>query len=112
SDDWLAAGSLTAVADRLADTGCDVLIVGFDRVHWDGRVVTAGAAKVLAEAPETFTVAQWPRIFNVLHVAWNKIVRRELLRKLDFRFEQGWYEDVSFTFPVLAAAGRISGLPR
>ena len=112
SDDWLAQGALTAVADRLADTDPDVLIVGFDRVHSDGRVVKGGAAKVLAEAPETFTVEQWPRIFNVLHVAWNKVVRRDLLTKLDFRFETGWYEDVSFTFPVLAAAGRISGLPR
>ena len=112
SDDWLASSSLTAVADRLADTGCDVLIVGFDRVHPDGRAVTARAERVLAEAPETFTVAQWPRVVNVLHVAWNKVVRRELLCRLGFRFEQGWYEDVSFTFPVLAAAERISGLPR
>jgi CDP-glycerol glycerophosphotransferase len=112
SDDWLAQGSLTAVADRLAATGADVLIVGFDRVHWDGRVVTAGAGKTLAEAPETFTVAEWPRVINVLHVAWNKVVRRDLLVKLGFRFEQGWYEDVSFTYPLLAAAERISGLPR
>jgi CDP-glycerol glycerophosphotransferase len=112
SDDWLAQGSLTAVADRLAATEPDVLIVGFDRVHWDGRVVTAGAVKTLAEAPETFTVADWPRVINVLHVAWNKVVRRDLLVKLGFRFEQGWYEDVSFTYPLLAAAERISGLPR
>ena len=48
----------------------------------------------------------------MLHVAWNKIVRRDLLTKLGFRFEAGWYEDVSFTFPVLAAAERISTLPR
>lgn len=112
SDDWLAQGALTAVADRLADTSCDVLIMGFDRVHGDGRVVTAEAGKVLAEAPETFTLTEWPRVIKVLHVAWNKVVRRDLLTKIDFSFEQGWYEDVSFTYPVLAAAERISGLPR
>ncbi len=112
SDDWLAQGALTAVADRLAGTSCDVLIMGFDRVHWDGRVVTADAGKVLAEAPEVFTLADWPQVLRVLHVAWNKVVRRDLLVKIDFRFEEGWYEDVSFTFPVLAAAERISGLPR
>ena len=112
SDDWLAQGALTAVADRLADTDPDVLIVGFDRVHWDGKVVTAGAGKALAEAPETFTVLEWPKVVTILHVAWNKVVRRDLLVKLEFRFEQGWYEDVSFTYPLLAAAERISGLPR
>ena len=39
SDDWLATGALGAVARRLRDTRADVLVVGFDRVHWDGRVV-------------------------------------------------------------------------
>ena len=112
SDDWLSQGALTAVADRLADTDPDVLIVGFDRVHWDGRITVPGSVKVLAEAPETFTVEQWPRVVNVLHVAWNKVVRRDLLLKLGFRFEEGWYEDVSFTYPLLAAARRISGLSR
>jgi CDP-glycerol glycerophosphotransferase len=112
SDDWLAQGALTAVADRLAETDADVLTVGFDRVHWDGRRELPGNARLLAEAPATFTVEEWPRILNVLHVAWNKIVRRDLLLRLGFRFEQGWYEDVSYTFPVLAAAERISGLAR
>ncbi|AGZ38739.1 bifunctional glycosyltransferase/CDP-glycerol:glycerophosphate glycerophosphotransferase [Actinoplanes friuliensis] len=112
SDDWLARGALTAVADRLTDTDADVLVVGFDRVHWDGRVARPGAGSLLSTAPRTFTVAEWPRVLSVLHVAWNKIVRRELLIRLGLRFESGWYEDVSFTFPVLAAADRISALGR
>ncbi len=112
SDDWLALGAPGAVARRLRDTGADVLVVGFDRVHWDGRVVADPGLETLALAPETFTVESWPRIVKVLHVAWNKVVRRELLVKLGFRFEQGWYEDVSFTYPVLVAAQRISTLPQ
>lgn len=112
SDDWLATGALGSVARRLRDTRADVLVVGFNRVHWDGRVVDGSGTTTLPDAPETFTLESWPRILKVLHVAWNKIVRRDLLVKLGFRFEQGWYEDVSFTFPVLAAAERISTLPR
>ncbi|PRY29512.1 bifunctional glycosyltransferase/CDP-glycerol:glycerophosphate glycerophosphotransferase [Pseudosporangium ferrugineum] len=112
SDDWLSQGALTAVADRLAATAADVLIVGFDRVHWDGRVTVSGAGRLLDEAPETFSAEQWPRVLNILHVAWNKVVRRDLLLKLGFRFEEGWYEDVSFSFPLLAAAPRIGGLSR
>jgi CDP-glycerol glycerophosphotransferase len=112
SDDWLAMGALGAVARRLRDTDADVLVVGFDRVHWDGRVVAGSGAETLPLAPETFTVESWPRILKVLHVAWNKVVRRDLLVKLGFRFEEGWYEDVSFTYPVLVAARRISTLPR
>jgi CDP-glycerol glycerophosphotransferase len=108
SDDWMAAGALRAVADRIRGTDADMLIVGFDRVHWDGRVTTRGVNQALAKAPATFTVESWPRIMNILHVAWNKVVRRDLLVKLGFQFEQGWYEDVSFTYPLLAAAQRVS----
>ncbi|HET6480828.1 MAG TPA: CDP-glycerol:glycerophosphate glycerophosphotransferase [Actinoplanes sp.] len=112
SDDWLSPGSLTAVAERLRGTDADVLIVGWDRVHWDGSVQAGSALKVLSAAPAIFSVEEWPRALNILHVAWNKVVRREFLLRLGFVFEAGWYEDVSFTFPVLLAAQRITTLPR
>ena len=111
SDDWLADGALKAVAERLVATDADVLVGAYDKVFWDGRVQTVAANSVLAAAPETFTMESWPRINEVLHVAWNRVVRRDLLVRLGFEFEQGWYEDVSFTFPVMAAAQRITGLP-
>lgn len=112
SDDWLATGVLAAVAARVRQTDADVLLVGFDRVHWDGPVEAGSAESTLAKAPPVFTVEQWPRVLTVLHVAWNKIVRRELLVRLAFAFQPGWYEDVSFSYPVLLAAERISTLPR
>ena len=112
SDDWLAEGALAAVAARLRETSADVLIVGWDRVHWNGPVEAGSAKKALSAAPRIFSTEEYPPILNVLHVAWNKVVRRDLLAKLGFAFEPGWYEDVSFTFPVLLAAQRISTLPR
>lgn len=112
SDDWLTPGALRAVADRLVATDADVLVGAYDRVFWDGRVEPVEANALLATAPETFTMESWPRINEVLHVAWNRVVRRDFLVRLGFEFEPGWYEDVSFTFPVMAAAQRITGLPR
>ncbi|WP_250029095.1 bifunctional glycosyltransferase/CDP-glycerol:glycerophosphate glycerophosphotransferase [Paractinoplanes maris] len=112
SDDWLTEGTLAAAAERLRETDADLLIVGWDRVHWDGRVQAGTARKSLAAAPDVFSVEQWPPVLNILHVAWNKVVRREFLLRLGFVFEAGWYEDVSFSFPVMLAAPRISTLPR
>ena len=112
SDDWLSAGALAAVARRLRETEADVLIVGWDRVHWDGRVDAGGAKKTMAEAPRIFSIDQWPDALGILHVAWNKVIRRELLVRLGFEFETGWYEDVSFTYPILLAAKRMTTLPR
>ncbi|GIF19780.1 CDP-glycerol glycerophosphotransferase [Actinoplanes tereljensis] len=112
SDDWLATGALAAVAARLRATDADLLIVGWDRVHWDGPVQAGTARKLLSGAPRVFTVEEWPQALNVLHVAWNRVIRRELLEVLGIGFAAGWYEDVSFTFPLLLAAPRVSVLPR
>ena len=112
SDDWLSVGALAAVARRLRETDADVLIVGWDRVHWNGPVEPGSAKKAMSTAPLTFSIEQWPAALGILHVAWNKVVRRELLVRLGFTFEAGWYEDVSFTYPILLAAERISTLPR
>ena len=112
SDDWLAQGALTAVADRLADTGADVLIVGFDRVHWDGRVTTARARRSWprrrrrspsSSSRGSSTCCTSPGTRSSAGNCWSSWASR---------FEKGWYEDVSFTFPLLAAAERISALPR
>jgi len=112
SDDWLATGALAAVGERLRATEADLLVVGWDRVHWDGPVQTGAAKALLGDAPKVFSVQEWPQVLDVLHVAWNRVIRRELLDRLGLVFEAGWYEDVSFTFPLMVAAPRISGLPR
>ncbi|MFI5894371.1 CDP-glycerol glycerophosphotransferase family protein [Actinoplanes sp. NPDC051513] len=112
SDDWLAAGALAAVRERLRATQADLLVVGFDRVHGDGRVEGGSAKRILRDAPRVFTAEECPQILETLHVAWNRVIRRDLLARLGLAFEAGWYEDVSFTFPLLLAARRISALPR
>ena len=112
SDDWLATGALAAVAARLRATDTDLLVVGWDRVHWDGPVQPGSAKTLLGGAPPVFSVDDWPQVIDVLHVAWNRVIRRELLVRLGLGFGAGWYEDVSFTFPLLMAARRISALPR
>jgi CDP-glycerol glycerophosphotransferase len=111
-DDWLAPGALAAVADRITRTKADVLIVDWVRAHWDGRVEPGSAHDLLPIAPEVFDLRTFPRVVDVLHVPWNKIVRRELLTRHDFRFAAGWYEDVSFTYPVLAVAERVTIVDR
>ena len=112
SDDWLDTGALAAAVARLRITGADLLIVGWDRVHGDARVEPGTARDLLARAPTAFTIEEWPPALTVLHVAWNRVVRRDLLLRLGFAFEAGWYEDVSFSYPLLLAAPRISTLPR
>ncbi|MFE0588545.1 CDP-glycerol glycerophosphotransferase family protein [Micromonospora echinospora] len=113
-DDWLTPGCLPVVAERLRATRPDVLLVDHVRVHWNDSVTRSALRDVLPEpvGAETFRLRDRPEAVRLLHTAWNKLVRREFLVSLGLRFAPGWYEDVSFSYPVLLAAGRIGLLDR
>ncbi|MFB9237124.1 CDP-glycerol glycerophosphotransferase family protein [Plantactinospora siamensis] len=112
SDDWLAEGAIQAVADRLADTTAEVLIVDWARAYWTGRVDRSIPGQRFHLAPPVFAAREWPEVLDILHVPWNKVIRRDLLERIDFHFRSGWYEDVPFTYRLLLTADRISLLDR
>ncbi|WP_326556152.1 glycosyltransferase family 2 protein [Micromonospora sp. NBC_01796] len=114
SDDWLPDGTLTAVANRLTQTRPDLLVTGFSRVYWDGRVRTESVSRAAGPpgSPPVFALRDRPALLSVLHIACNKIIRRRFLTDLGLTFADGWYEDVSFSFPLMIAAERISLLDR
>lgn len=112
SDDWLTEGCLSAVARRLREADPDVLIVDHVRAHWDNSSVSSTLTQVLPTptGTATFALRDRPEVINVLHTAWNKLVRRQFLLDIGVRFGPGWYEDVSYTYPVLLSAERIAVL--
>ncbi|MFE9692566.1 CDP-glycerol glycerophosphotransferase family protein [Micromonospora sp. NPDC005806] len=113
-DDWLVPGCLPHVADRLLATRPDVLIVDHVRAHWNNVGTRSAMREVFPEPPGevTFRLRERPETMRLLHTAWNRVVRREFLLDRGLRFEPGWYEDVSFTYPVLMAADRLGVLDR
>lgn len=114
SDDWLADGCLSAVARRLREADPDVLIVDHVRAHWDNTFTGSYLAEAFPTptGSATFSVRDRPELVDVLHTAWNKLVRRRFLVDLGVRFGPGWYEDVSYTYPVLLSAQRVAVLHR
>ncbi|GAB3154994.1 bifunctional glycosyltransferase/CDP-glycerol:glycerophosphate glycerophosphotransferase [Micromonospora sonneratiae] len=112
SDDWLADGAVRAVADRLRETDAEVLIVDHARVYWDNLVDPSVIGPRFHEAPTVFALRDWPTAIDILHVPWNKVIRRDLLDRLNFKFRSGWYEDVPFTYGLLMATERITLLDR
>lgn len=114
SDDWLANDCLRAVARRLTDTRPDVMIVDHVRTYWNNGIARSSMVEWFPTplGAEVFGVRDQPKILRLLHTAWNKVVRREFLVDLGLRFGPGWYEDVSFTFPLLMKASRVTVLER
>ncbi|GIF19725.1 CDP-glycerol glycerophosphotransferase [Actinoplanes tereljensis] len=105
SDDWLPPGSVRAVLTALDDEKPDVLLIDHLRMQ-DGRPKTDTSSHLLAGEPTL------ERMLGVQHTAWNRIVGRQFLLRHGLRFGPGWYEDVSFSHPVLLAADRIAALNR
>jgi glycosyltransferase involved in cell wall biosynthesis len=113
SDDWLPAGTVPAVLRRLVASTPDVLVVDYERCFHDGRRVRAAIAELFAEPlPDVFTLAERPALLRSLTIACNKVVRRAFLVELGIRFAPGFYEDISWSIPLLVAAEKIGVLDR
>ncbi|GIH10481.1 glycosyl transferase [Rhizocola hellebori] len=111
SDDWLAQGALSAIAQRLAATRPDVLMVDYARAHLDGSTKRNRKSHLFTDAPAApFRIEDYPKLLENYGVAWNKLVRTDFLRQARIPFPPGWYEDVPFTYPVLAKANSIAVL--
>jgi glycosyltransferase involved in cell wall biosynthesis len=110
SDDWLPERAVRGVLERLTSTRPDVLVVDHAEVFEDGRVVATAARGVLGGVSGPVTVAECPRLLRLAQSACTKVVRRAFLDEIDLRFFPGWYEDSSFSHPLLMAAKHIEVL--
>jgi CDP-glycerol glycerophosphotransferase len=112
SDDWLTVNCLPAVAHRLRETSPELLIVDHVRTYWDNSVIGSTMSELFPDPPgaTAFSLRQRPELIGLLHTVWNKLVRRRFLVDLGLRFGPGWYEDVSFSYPLMLVAERVSVL--
>lgn len=108
SDDYLFDGAIGSAMSRIIEKRADVAIVDWVRSYPGGRQAPGTASKFLAEAPPVFDAVTTPAILQVLQVAWNKVIRRDRIEALNLRFDVGWYEDTSFTYPLLLGSSRIT----
>ncbi|MER6441013.1 bifunctional glycosyltransferase family 2 protein/CDP-glycerol:glycerophosphate glycerophosphotransferase [Streptomyces sp. NPDC001185] len=114
SDDWIADGSLAAIAPCLEASRPDVLFLDYARAMPGGTIEPSPRAHLLREPipPETFDLTARPSVLELMMTAWNKVIRRDFLTDLDLRFGRGLYEDLPVTYPILLAAERIALLDR
>jgi CDP-glycerol glycerophosphotransferase len=121
-DDLLTAGSLEAVAQALARTRADVLLIDYRSLHASGRTERSPGGSLRprpagADGHEpgdraTVTLAQWPALIDRTMTSWSKVIRREFLRDLGVAFPPGIHEDVPVSCAVLLSARRIAVLDR
>jgi glycosyltransferase involved in cell wall biosynthesis len=112
ADDWLPPGSLLAVAERLRGGDTDVLILEHAVVYEDGSSALRVFPRVWEGLAAPIRLADRPELLRLAQSACTKVVRRDFLLRTGLRFLPGWYEDTSFSHPLLMAASRIDLLGR
>jgi glycosyltransferase involved in cell wall biosynthesis len=112
SDDRLPAGSVPAVLDRLRVAAPDVLVVDHAMAYEDGRASPSMSGGTLSRLTGPVRLAQHPELLRLAQSACTKVVRRAFLDEIKLRFAPGWYEDSSFSHPLLMAAEQIDVLDR
>ncbi|MEU6481393.1 bifunctional glycosyltransferase family 2 protein/CDP-glycerol:glycerophosphate glycerophosphotransferase [Streptomyces sp. NPDC047017] len=113
-DDTLAPGALTALADRLAETGdVDALYCAYERVPWWEGVPAAPAAPLPAALPaRAFAPAEAPHLTGVARPAWSAVYRRAFVTGHHLDFPAGDHTDLGWGGLVTVAAERIAVLHR
>jgi CDP-glycerol glycerophosphotransferase (TagB/SpsB family) len=107
SDDHLVTGTLAELIRRTQEHRPDLVFYDYHRVYWNDRTARNIRSEILQGADEPITLADRPELYQVLNVAWNKLYRREFLVASGLTFPVGYYEDIPFTYPVLALAQSI-----
>ena len=109
-DDWLPAGTVRSVIDRLKTTEPDVLVIDHAEVFDESRPLHGQSGNLLRGLTTPIRLAERPQLLRLAQSACTKVARRAFLADAGLRFRPGWYEDVSFSHPLLMAAGRIDVL--
>jgi CDP-glycerol glycerophosphotransferase len=111
SDDVVCRDTLGMLMREADRTSAEVVLFDWIRFFEDGREKLAARPRLLAQAPDRFTASDWPDVLKVIQVAWNKLIRRDLLQRTHLRFPDGYYEDTAFNYPLLASATSITAVP-
>ncbi|MGH3735743.1 MAG: glycosyltransferase family 2 protein [Micromonosporaceae bacterium] len=112
SDDWLPEGSVAAVIDRLAAYRADLLVIEHADVYPGAAPARRPAGAALDGAAPPVRLAAHPKLLRLTQSSCTKIARRTLIADSGLRFRPGWYEDCSFSHPLLLAAGTVDVLER
>ncbi len=105
-DDYLVEGALERIRSTINQNAADVVVFGYERLYPNGSAVQ-GVQRAPLQVEGVFVAADQLSILDVLNVAWNKAYRREFLEELAVEFPVGYYEDIPWSYPILATAKSI-----
>lgn len=109
-DDWYSPDLLNHLSPVVNNTRCDVLIFNHARVYENGSVVPNKLSRILYEGARDTDSAR-RKIMDNFGTAWNKAYKASFISEKNFRFGQGFYEDIDWNFETVLWAEKLYAIP-
>ena len=105
SDDWIELDMLEKMYEEASTNNSDIVICGYQNVYSNKKEASFISNTII----EDTLYKKNSRIFNTIAV-WCKLYKREFLKDsgVVFPMDKVWYEDLSYTIPLLALTDKIS----
>lgn len=110
-DDYFVDGAIDRIGRAIRESSPDIVMFGYARLYPNGRA-DEGIVRSPLQLEGAFTAGAHPEVYTVLNVAWNKAYRRAFLEDAGLAFPPGYYEDIPWTYPLLASARSIVGIDK
>ena len=117
SDDWLEAGALDLVLSEIGSQkseNTDVIQFGCNKVYQDSLSQTTKIEKnvyCVDFDSEHSLLEHQRKILSMPSYACLKVVRRELVEKINLRFQSIYYEDVPWSISITMSAQSVRLIP-
>lgn len=111
SDDVIEAGVVDQLLTLPVVAGGSVDLLVFDHEVWDPegeRTPNPRRAVLRHLSGRTTTLLEAPELLDLIPATWNKLYRRAFLEREDARFGPGIYEDMPWSYRLLALAEPVA----
>ncbi len=108
SDDWVGKHMFESLHSMIVADSPDIVMFNYVREFIDGKTSINESTYLLKREKDTPQEQHNKKqLLFSFNVAWNKVYKRTFLEKLHMEFGKGYYEDISWTFPLLIKASTI-----
>lgn len=110
SDDILIPNSLTEIMKKIETDNSDILIFGYEREKFDGKVRSYRTIDSQFYLSHAVKNELWAQTLDagLLNTCWGKIYRREVIQGIKFNRKMQWGEDSRFLFSAICKSKTIS----
>lgn len=109
-DDFYFPGAIEYLVNIIEDSTWDILMFDYKRYYENGALIGNKKKYLLKECVYPRNASR-KKLFRNFNVAWNKVYRKEFIKKINVEFALGFYEDIDWNVKCLSLANVVYVVP-